>query len=239
MMHGNVFRLQMAADFGSRRRIVLRIGVSCLLALPFIFVAMPVRAQVAGIVMVILFTGFFGAAVGHARLRAEHRFLRLALLPASRVVLWLDLVLASTLARLAPAAVVLAGFAAVNGQHMTSASLISVLGWLCSSLLLLTLLGFAVGRLAGSNAEVHLYGALVCAIVAFVSGVAPLPDRLVWLTASTSPNPISLLLGSLSRLTGAPAPVPGAEFALTLVATSAVAVVAVLRCGQGGTGKTK
>ena len=237
MMHGNVFRLQLAAYFGDRRRITLRIGVSTLLALPFIFVSMPARAQATGIVMVILFTGFFGAAVGHARLRADLRYARLTLLPMSRGVLWLDLVLASALARLAPVMVVLAGFLVVNGREVTPASLIGLLGFLCASLLLLTLLGMGTGRLARSNGEVHLFGALVCAMLAFISGVTPLPEKLTWLKTTTVWNPISRLLTALTRLSGNSASVPRVEFVFTSLMVGAVIVITVMRWISGGTQK--
>ncbi|MBW7988730.1 MAG: hypothetical protein FVQ84_01730 [Planctomycetes bacterium] len=237
MMHGNVFRLQLAAYFGDRRRIILRIGVSALLALPFIFVSMPARAQATGLVMVILFTGFFGAAVGHARLRADLRYARLALLPMSRGVLWLDLVLASALARLAPVMVVLAGFLVVSGREVTPASLIDLLGLLCASLLLLTLLGMGTGRLARSNGEVHLFGALVCAMLAFISGVTPLPEKLTWLTTTTAWNPISRLLTALTRLSSGPASIPRVEFVFTSLMVTAVIVIAVIRWISGGTRK--
>ena len=83
-MPGNVFCLQLADAFGDRRRIALRISVTALLATPFIFVNMPIRAQAAGIVMVIMFTSFFGASVSYARLRTDLRLERLTLLPMSR-----------------------------------------------------------------------------------------------------------------------------------------------------------
>lgn len=237
MMHGNIFRLQLAADFGDRRRIALRIGVSVLLALPFILVGMPARAQAAGIVMVILFTGFFGAAVGYARLRADLRFTRLTLLPISRGVLWLDLVLASALVRLVPVMVVLAGFIVVNGQAVTPSVLVILLGFLCASMVLLTILGMGAGRLARSNGEVHLFGALVCAVLAFVSGVTPLPERLTWLTTTTAWNPISRLLTGLTGLASGRAFVPRVEFVFTSLMVGAVTVMAVLRWISGGTGK--
>ncbi|MHC4581832.1 MAG: hypothetical protein ACYS14_10270 [Planctomycetota bacterium] len=176
MMCGNVFRLQLMAAFADTRRIVLRVGVCVLLAMPFIFIDMPARAQAAGIVMVILFSGFFGAATGHTRLRCDSRLARLALLPISRVAFWLDLVLASALTRLVPVVVVLAGFVIVNGRGATPAALTSLLGLLLCSLILVTLLGMGTGRLARSNGEVHLFGALVCGGLAFVSGVAPIAD---------------------------------------------------------------
>ncbi|MHC4642711.1 MAG: hypothetical protein ACYS32_13790 [Planctomycetota bacterium] len=237
MMHGNVFRLQLASDFGDRRRIALRIGVSVLLALPFIFVGMPAHAQATGIVMVILFTGFFSAAVGHARLRADLRYARLTLLPMSQGVLWLDLVLASVLARLAPVMVVVAGFLIVNGQEVTLVSLIGLLGLLCASLLLLTLIGMGTGRLARSNGEVHLFGALVCAMLAFASGVTPLPEKLTWLATTTEWNPISRLLTALIRLSSGPVSVSRAEFVFASLMVTAVIVTAVMRWIAGGTQK--
>lgn len=238
MMCGNVFRLQLAAAFADTRHIVLRIGVSALLAMPFIFVGMPARAQAAGIVMVILFTGFFGAAVGHARLRADLRFARLALLPTSRITLWLDLILASTLTRLAPVVVVLAGFVIVNGQGVTPASLIGLLGLLCASLALLTMLGMGAGRLSRSTGEVHLFGAFACGAIAFVSGIAPIPERLAWLSSAAAWNPIACLLTALTRLAGQQASIPRGELVFAALALSATIFIAAMRWISGGqTGK--
>jgi hypothetical protein len=239
MMPGNVFRLQLTAAFADTRHIILRICVSALLAMPFIFVGMPARAQAAGIVMVILFTGFFGAAVGHARLRTDLRFARLMLLPTSRGVLWLDLVLASTLSRLAPAVIVLSGFVLVNGRDVMPASIISLFGLLCSSLVLLTLLGMGTGRLARSNGEVHLFGALACGALALVSGVAPLPEKVMWLTAATAWNPIARLLTAITRLASGSASVPRAELAIASFVLGAVTVAAILRWISGGMKNTE
>ena len=234
MMPGNVFRLQLTAAFADTRHIILRIGVSALLAMPFIFVGMPARAQAAGIVMVILFTGFFGAAVGHARLRTDLRLARLTLLPMSPSVLWLDLVLASALTRLAPVVVVLAGFVIVNGQGVTPLSLIGLLGLLCASLVLLTLLGMGTGRIARSNGDVHLFGALACGVIAFVSGITPVPDRLAWLSTAAAWNPIACLLAALTRLASGPASIPRAEFVFASLALSVTTVIVVQRWISGG-----
>lgn len=229
MMPGNVFRLQLASAFADRRRTILRICISVLLAMPFILVHMPARAKAAGIVMVILFTGFFGAAVGHARLRFDSRLARLMLLPAPRALLWLDLVLASALSRLAPVAIVVLGFVLVNAQALDPAGLIALLGLLCGSLILVTMFGMATGRLARSNGEVHLFGALVCVMLAFVSGVAPIPDRLSWLTATMAFNPIARLLSALTRPAAEPAQQSSAEFIFALLFLALIAIASVLR----------
>jgi hypothetical protein len=239
MMPGNLFRLQILATLGDRRHLILRIGISFLLAMPFIFVAMPARAKAAGIVMVILFTSFFGAAVGHARLRADMRLARLMLLPTSRAIVWLDLVLASTLSRLVPAVIVLSGFVLINGQSMVPASIINLFGLLCSSLILLTLLGMGTGSLARSNGEVHLFGALVCAMIAFISGVTPLPKRLLWLEALTAINPIGRLLSFLTNMGNGIIYLSNVELVFASLISAAVIFTVIMRWISGGMNKTE
>ncbi len=234
MMPGNLFCLQLTAAFRDRRQIVLRIGVSLLLSLPFLLVGMPARVQAAGITMVILFTGFFGSAVSHAHLRADQRLARLSLLPMPRRVLYLDLVLSSIVMRLGPAAVVLAGFVIVTGRNVTPGVLLKLAGLLCATLGLLTLLGMATGRLARNNAEVHLFGALATAMLAVLSGVMPVPARLAGLTTILSWNPVARLLMALEGLTGgSPAP-PGDELFLSLTVLGALVTAATLRWIAGG-----
>jgi hypothetical protein len=203
--------------------------------MPFIFVEMPARAKATGIVMVILFTSFFGAAVGHARLRADLRFARLILLPTSRGVIWLDLVLASTLSRLVPAVIVLSGYVIINGQKIMLTSIISLVGLLCGSLVLLTLLGMGTGRLARSNGEVHLFGALVCAMIAFVSGVTPLPERVLWLRAAAAWNPIGLLLTLLISMGNGSTHLSDTELIVTSFVLGTVIFVVIMRWISGGT----
>ena len=239
MMPGNLFRLQLADTFANRRRFALRVGISALLALPFIFVAMPAHAQAAGIVMVILFTSFFGTAVAHVHLRDDRRLERLTLLPMPRWALWLDLVLASVLSRFIPTAIVIAGFALVKGKSLTLGSCLALAGLLCATLLVLTLLGIATASRARSNAEVHLFGALVGGMLAFLSGLTPLPDRLASLETTTSFNPIARLLAALIRLTTEQATVPAAEITFASLVIAAVVTLAVYRWIAGAPGAPK
>ncbi|MBN1362198.1 MAG: hypothetical protein JW993_16500 [Sedimentisphaerales bacterium] len=233
MMPGNLFCLELAAAFADRRRLALRVGLSVLLALPFILIDMPAQAQAAGVAMVILFTGLFGAAVGHARLREDRRYERLALLPTARGTRWLDLVLASTLSRLAPTVVVLTTFVIIDGRGTAAAPLLLLSAMLCGSLLLLTLLGMLTARLAHSNAEVHLFGALAGGLLAFLSGLTPLPARMAWLAGPMNWNPLSQLHQTLvACATGsARASGPGLAFAALLLA--GIATTAVVRWTQG------
>lgn len=229
MMPDNLFRLQLAAAIGDRRQVVLRIAISTLLALPFLVVAMPARAQAAGIVMVILFTGFFGAAVSHTHFRRDLRLARLLLLPMPRWGLWTDLVLSSALTRLAPALVVLTGFVIVHHRDVTTIALIDLTGLLCGTLLLLSLLGMATGRLARSTGEVHLLAAPAAAILALVSGVIGVPDRLTWLTTIMHWNPIARLLAALEQLTAGPVDVPAAELIFSSTVLGIVVAMTTLR----------
>ena len=239
MMPGNLFRLQLGDAFGNRRRVILRIGISLLLAIPFIFVDMPPRAQALGIVMVIMFTSFFGAAVSYAHLRTDLRLERLTLLPISRAEVYLDLIAASVLSRLVPVLAIVTGFVVIKGQAVTPAVLIYLLAMVCSCLLLLTALGIAVGHLARSNGEVHLFGALACASMAFISGMTPLPARLQWLTSTMGFNPISRLFSALIRLNTGAKPVSETELFFASVFLVVITAIITLRWILGGQGITK
>lgn len=236
MNPGNLFCLQLADGFANRRRVLLRTGVSVLLALPFILVGMPARAQAAGIVMVVLFTGFFGAAVAHIHLREDRYLERLILLPQSRASLTLDLVLASIVSRFVPTALVLVAFVVVNAREVTAGALIVLAGQLCATLLLLTLLGMGIARLARSNAEVHLFGALTVGLLAGISGVVPASQRLATMTTALAWNPIGRLVAVLAGLSDERVGISPTEIgfaSLILVATMAAVTIRWMR-GTGG-----
>jgi len=241
MLPGNLFRLQLASAFSDRRQTLLRLGASILLAFPFLLIRMPARVQATGITMIILFTSFFGAAVSHAHLRIDGRLTRLSLLPTSRWVLWLDLILSSVMMRLGSSGIVLGAFVVANSGHVTAAILLNLAGLLCVALVLLTLLGMGTGRLARSNAEVHLFGALATGMLAMLSGVAPLPVETqgpgalhAWSAAITAWNPIAWLLTALNRLALGSTAIPRLEFTLSCLALGTVVVGAVLRWRSGG-----
>jgi hypothetical protein len=201
MMPRTVFRLQLAETTGKRRHALIRIGISVLLAMPFIFVDMPAQAKAIGVVMVVLFTAFFGSAVAHARLCEQGRFSRLMLLPIPRPLLWFDLILASALGRIVPTVIVLTGFVAFNSSGLTIASLVHITAMLCAAVVLLVLLGTLTGQVARSNGEVHLFGALICAMIAFLSGITPGVDKLHWLTHAQAANPLYRLKTALMDVT--------------------------------------
>jgi hypothetical protein len=197
----NLFQLQFAETFSGKRRVAIRFGVTLLLGLPFIFVNMPAQAKACGLVMVVLFTTFFGAAISHSRLCEDGRFARLVLLPIPRAILWQDLVLSSAAGRILSTATLLAGFILVNSPVVSVASMIYMTALLTAAVILLVALGTLVGHTVGSNGQVHLFGALACAIIAFASGVVPSVPKLKWLTHAMSWNPLYQLMSGLSALT--------------------------------------
>ena len=233
MTPGNLFCLELTGALAVSRRLVLRLGLSLLLALPFVFVGMPAQARASGIVMVILLTGLFGAAVRHARLCDDQRYERLTALPISRLMIWLDLVLASTLSRLAPTALVLTVFVIVNAQSLSVGAVIILLGLLCGSLVVVTVVGMGMATLARRNAEVHLFGALATGALALLSGLTPLPGRLAWLVGVTSWNPLGQLHRTLFDLAGGTPATSSVRLVVALFALIALTVTAVLRWSQG------
>lgn len=217
MMPCNLFRLQLMDGFGNVRYSAIRIGVSVLLSLPFIFVNMPAGAKASGIIMVILFTAFFGSAIAHARLCEDGRFSRLLLLPTPRPLMWLDLILASVFGRIIPTVIVLGVFIVFNSSAFNLVTLIYLAAILCAAVLLLVLLGTLTGQLARNNGEVHLFGALVCAMMAFISGITPGIERLRWLTNAMAWNPIHRLLSALAGLTSGTLTVTVSELIFSVV----------------------
>ena len=200
MMPLNLFRLQLMESVAKPARSVVRLGVTVLLALPFIFVNMPASVKASGLVMVILFTTFFGTAIAHTRLCEDGRFTRLRMLPKSPLVLWLDLVLASAINRIVPAALLLAGFIFINCPGISIASMIYIASLLSTVVVLLVSLATLIGHIARSNGQVHLLGALACGIISFVSGMIPTVPRVASLTIVLNVNPLFQLQAALNSL---------------------------------------
>lgn len=238
MIAGNLLRMEVLSALADRRRLVLRIGVTLLLCLPFILVDIPARAQSAGIVLVVLFTGFFGTAVATARIRADGRVSRLLLLPSPRLLIPLDLLLAWTAARLVPGLVVIGAYLAVKGRYAGAAECAVAVGMLGALLATITLLGMAVGRLARGTGEVHLFGALAAGLLAWVSGLVPMPARMSGLAGALAYGPAAQLAAALeAAATGSTNVGPAAAWgpAIMLVLAAAFAC----RWMAGGAGKAR
>ena len=170
-----VFHLELASALSGFRPIIMRLGLAFLIGAPFVFVSMPVRVQVGGLVTLVIFTTFFGAAVGMTRARAEGRLARLALLPIPRWKVLADIVLSNAVIDMLQTTPLLVFFILINGSDVKSAILLPLAGFYCATIFLLNMTGVLVGWIMKSNPEVHLIGGLSVGIVAFVSGLFSRP----------------------------------------------------------------
>ena len=201
MKPANLFRLELSSTIGGGRRLVKRLVLPVLLGLPFTLVAMPPHARVAGITMIVLFTAFFGAAVGIVRRRNDGILTRLRLLPIHPALVWADLILASTAIDMIQTLPLLLLHGFVHGVFVDAGYFAGLVGVFALTILFLNILGVLLAHFIESNGEVHLIGALAVGLVAFGSGLMPAPPRLLPLIAFLKPwNPVALLADGLGGL---------------------------------------
>ena len=116
------------------------------------------------------------------------------------ILLLQDLILASVVSRILTNLIVLGGFIAFNSPVISLTSVIHTTALLCESIVLLVLLGMLIGYVTGNSAQVHLFSALICGLIAFVSGVIPTVQKLSWLTSAMTWNPLYRFLSALIDL---------------------------------------
>ena len=224
MKPANVYQLVLAEKLASVRGAAMRLGFAFLLGLPFVLAAMPIRIKAAGLVMLIVFTSFFGAAVGLVRWRTEGRITRLRVLPIPAWKIFADYLLANSSVDLLQTGPVLVLLIVLNGNVTDSGLLAAAAGLFFATVLILNLLGILLGWAMKSNPEVHLFGGVAVGLIAFFSGLFPVPDSISRLvTAVASWNPVSTLARTLEKImTGGYgmsglATVAGACFAVALL----------------------
>ncbi len=201
MRPANVFQLEVASAVSDRRRLAMRLALPLLLALPFVLAVMPPRVRAAGLVLLTLFIGLFGAAVATVRRRAEGRVAYLRVLPIPRWLAGLDFLLAGSAVDLAQLGGVLVLFLAVNAKGLAAADVAALAGCLVVTVVLLNGAGMALASVLRSSPEVHLLGALAVGVVAFLSGVFPVPGRLGRLIESIGPwDPVAALARLLTAI---------------------------------------
>ncbi|MBN1291266.1 MAG: ABC transporter permease [Candidatus Latescibacteria bacterium] len=194
MKPSNVFQLEMKTLFSGKRNLALKIGLTLLLGFPFVMVAMPLTVKVSGLMMLVLFTGFFGAAVTLVRRRTDGHTARLKLLPVPQWIILVDFVLSGALIDMLQTGIILALFVIVNGQGITGSTFIYAAGLFCITVVMLNIFGIVLGFVMESNPEVHLAAALTTGFFALISNLFPVPARLDRLIETISRyNPISIL----------------------------------------------
>jgi len=181
----NLFQVLVLAGLTGRRALAIRVGASLLLGFPFLFVPMPAQGRGAGVTLLVLFAGLFGAVVGNARLRSDGLWEKVRLLPLRRDLVALDVVVAGTVLDLIQTGPLLALVLILHGRWTGPAGLLAAAGFLCATLIALNGLGLLVASWVRSNAEAHLFGALAVAAVALLSGLFPVPGRIAGAVAWT------------------------------------------------------
>jgi hypothetical protein len=239
MTPANIYQLEVKSSLSSGRSLFMKLGFTFLLGFPFVLVDLPVRIQAAGLVMILLFAGFLGAAITCVHRRSEGHLTKLKLLPLPRWLIYTDLTLASAAVDILQMGLLLGLFLTVRGDGSTAGSVIVMAGLFLSNVLLLDGLGVGLGALARSNSEVHLAGALGVGVIAFLSGLFPVPARLQGFVSATSRfSPPAHLMNALTAAGAASetTPPPVSLSAAWAVVTAGVVGVLLLRhsCGRGG-----
>jgi hypothetical protein len=200
MRASNVFQIELASTLAKKRSLAMKLGFTLILGFPFVFVDMPAEIQVMGLMMLLLFTSFFGAAVAVARRNNGGLIARLRQLPLSLPTIMGDLLLSEALVDLVQMGIVIALFLWIRGSVTSASAYLVSFGSLTLAVLVLNFLGLLLGLGMRSNAEVHLVSALSLGAIALVSAIFPLPPRLLWLSTGSSWNPVALLAAKLRLL---------------------------------------
>ncbi len=201
MKPANVFQLELTTVFANKRGLILKFGFTFLIGFPFVMAAMPSHVRISGLMILVLFTSFFGAAVSLVRRRADGHLDHLKLLPVPVWSIFGDFLLSGAVIDVVQIGILLALFVIINVIGASCGALISIAGLFFVSVFLLNLLGMILGHVMKSNPEVHLIGALAVAFIALISGIIPAPSRFHGFVQTILPwNPVALLAKNLTGL---------------------------------------
>jgi hypothetical protein len=220
----NLFQLEMAEIWADKKKVMLRLSLTLLIGCPFILFEMPLQVQLAGLSMVLIFSCFFGSAVALGRRHSEGRIDRLKIMALSRWSIYGDTLLARSILDFLRIGILLILFLLFRGNLPTFSFVITVAGALLATVLVYSIMGSFLGTFLRNNPEIHLFGALGCALLGAASGVLPLPTRLLIIVDTLNPwNPLSHLLTKLEEIirNGCVMATPRDVFSILLLATAA------------------
>ena len=197
----NLFQLEMAELWADKKKGMLRLSLTLLIGCPFILFQMPLQVQLAGLSMVLIFSCFFGSAVALGRRHSEGRIDRLKIMALTRWSIYGDTLLARSIVDFLCIGILLVLFLLLNGNPPSLSFMLTTAGVLLASVLVYNILGSFLGVFLKNNSEIHLFGALGCALLGAASGILPLPARLLIIVNTLNPwNPLSHLLTRLEGI---------------------------------------
>ena len=173
MKPANLYQIELAAVFANGRSLAIKLGYAYLLGLPFALLKMSVNARVIGVIVLILFTSFFGAATTIVSRRSDGLLEKLRMLPIRKRGLYIDFILSG-----AAVGVVFLLLLVVNGSSISLNLVLGIAGTFVLSALLLNILGMLLGTIAKGSQEVYLIGSLGVGVIGFFSGLYPVSGRI-------------------------------------------------------------
>lgn len=197
----NIFQLEIADYWADKRKGILRLFLTLLIGGPFILFQMPRQVQLAGLSMVLLFSCFFGSAVAFGRRHSDGRIDRLKLMALSRWSIYGDTLLVRSMMDFLRLGILLFLFLLLQGNPAHLSQMITAAGALFASILFYSILGCLLGTCLKNNPEIHLFGALGCALLGAASGIIPLPQRLLIIVDALNPwNPLKHLITRIENI---------------------------------------
>ena len=178
MKPANLYQIELAAVFASGRSLAIKLGYAYLLGLPFALIRMSVNARVIGVIVLILFTSFFGAATTIVSRRSDGLLDRLRLLPIRKRGVYLDFLLSGAAVDIIQVGVVFLLLLLINGSSVSLNLVLGIAGTFVLSALLLNILGMLLGTIAKGSQEVYLIGSLGIGVIGFFSGLYPVSGKI-------------------------------------------------------------
>lgn len=178
MKTGNLLKVELTNSFVNGKSLSIKLGYAYLIGIPFALIRMTVNARVLGVVVLILFTSFFGAATTIVSRRSDGILGKLRLLPIRSASFVLDFLLSGAIVDFLQVGVVIGLLLLVNGSSVSFAILAAIAGTFVLSVLLLNLLGMVLGFYTGGSQEVYLIGSLGAGLIGFLAGLYPVSGRI-------------------------------------------------------------
>ncbi|MFC1823619.1 ABC transporter permease [Thermodesulfobacteriota bacterium] len=199
MKPSNVFQLELATVLANKQALMMKFGFTLLLGFTLVLIGMPLKMRISGFLIFLLFSSFFGAAVSMLHRRSDGHITRLKLLPLSFWSILVDFLLAGAVVDFLQMGILIALFIFVHGSGVHIGLIMTIAGLLAATVFMLNLAGIILGFLLKNNPEVHLFGALSVGIIAFISGLFPVPERIApILDPIIAWNPLSYLMKVLT-----------------------------------------